>query len=346
MSSMIPAMKVVGRTSRWLIIPVVILGALALAVPARADGSHTISVGETLTSIANRYGVNLSELAALNGISNVNRVYAGDTLSIPGTSESSGSSSGAGSHRISPGENLTSIAALYGLTVSAIANLNGIVNPNHIVSGQVLSLPGGSSSGGIGGAAPPPASSGNEQTHTVSPGDNLSTIAQRYGVAIAALVSANDLNNPNRILIGQLLRIPGITAPANDRATIERELISAEQEFGLPHGLLRAVAWQESGWQQHVVSSAGAVGVAQIMPGTAAWLLDQIIPEAVNWRTDARDNIRMGAALLRFNLQWYGWDLNAALAAYYQGAGNIQRYGIFEDTRGYIANIREIMTWY
>src|SRR5690606_30218304 len=145
MSSMIPAMKVVGRTSRWLIIPVVILGALALAVPARADGSHTISVGETLTSIANRYGVNLSELAALNGISNVNRVYAGDTLSIPGASGSSGSSSGAGSHRISPGENLTSIAALYGLTVSAIANLNGIVNPNHIVSGQVLSLPGGSS---------------------------------------------------------------------------------------------------------------------------------------------------------------------------------------------------------
>jgi N-acetylmuramoyl-L-alanine amidase len=324
----------------WFAILGLALGVLATAMPVRAETEHTVAFGETLSSISLRYGIAMDILAQRNGIRNLDRVFAGQQLVIP-TTGAQPTSRQAATHRVAPGETLSAIAMRYGVSMSALASANGIQNPNWIYVGQVLAL-----AGGMGGSEPVANPQPSGQSHRVAPGESLGLIAMRYGVSQSALARENSIANPHWIYVGQVLRIPGAAAVAYDRAYIERALIEAEAEFGLPHGLLRALAWQESGWQQHVVSSAGAIGVTQLMPETAAWLLRDFLPDAWNWREDPRDNARLGAVLLRHLLFVSGGDLDYTLAAYYQGAGNIQRWGIFGETWQYIANVRAIMRWY
>ena len=107
-------------------------------------------------------------------------------------------------HVVRWGENLISIARRYGVTVHAIASANGIVNTNRIYAGQRLVIP---------GTAPAPAPVGG-CIYVVRPGDNLTSIAYRRGVTIYAIVRRNGIVNPNRIYVGQRLRMPCASPPA------------------------------------------------------------------------------------------------------------------------------------
>jgi len=110
-------------------------------------------------------------------------------------------------HVVQRGENLSRIALRYGTSVQAIMNANGLSNPNFIWVGQRLVIPGkgGGSSGGGGGSS----GGGGGSVYVVRRGDNLASIARRYGTTVAALVSANGLRNANVIYVGQRLRVPG-----------------------------------------------------------------------------------------------------------------------------------------
>ncbi|NIN68187.1 MAG: LysM peptidoglycan-binding domain-containing protein [Anaerolineae bacterium] len=110
-------------------------------------------------------------------------------------------------HIVQWGENLTLIARRYGVSTTAIAQANGIANPNYIYAGQRLVIPTGSTS-----PAPPP--SGSTTTYVVRRGDTLSGIAYRFGTTVNGLVSLNGLVNPNLIFAGQTLRVPGQGAPS------------------------------------------------------------------------------------------------------------------------------------
>lgn len=140
-------------------------------------------------------------------------------------------------HVVKPGESLSSIAARYGTTVSALAQANGITNPNHLAIGQVLTIPAGSAPrataepkttvapavratpppgattrpGTVGvtrtPAAPAPATLTDEVVHTVYPGETLSSLASRYGTTIAAIRERNGLRS-NVLQVGQKLIIP------------------------------------------------------------------------------------------------------------------------------------------
>ena len=113
-------------------------------------------------------------------------------------------------HIVQPGATLSAIAARYGVTPGAIAQANGIANPNLIYAGQELVIPAG------GGAVAPPAVTpgGGQVFHVVQPGETLSAIAQRYGVTEGAIAQASGLANPNLIFGGQQLVIPTGGAPA------------------------------------------------------------------------------------------------------------------------------------
>lgn len=94
-------------------------------------------------------------------------------------------------HIVQPGETLWSIARLYGVTPQAIAQANGLVNPNLIYSGQRLLIP-------MPGAI----------IHVVRPGETLTSIGRLYGVNPFAIAQANSLMNPDLIYVGQRLIIP------------------------------------------------------------------------------------------------------------------------------------------
>ncbi len=106
------------------------------------------------------------------------------------------------------------------------------------------------------------------------------------------------------------------------------------RNHGLAPGLLEAVAWQESRGRMTAVSLKGALGVMQLMPGTAREL--GVDPG------DLADNIRGGALYLRRQLDRFGGNVPLALAAYNAGPGAVSRYGgipPYRETRDYVAKI-------
>jgi LysM repeat protein len=105
---------------------------------------------------------------------------------------------------IQRGDTLAKIAARYGVTVKQITDLNGIKNPNMIVVGQKLRIPGAATTAPAATSAP----AGAQKTYTVQAGDNLAGIAAKFGVTIQALQQANNLSNPDQIYSGQILKIP------------------------------------------------------------------------------------------------------------------------------------------
>ena len=116
-------------------------------------------------------------------------------------------------------------------------------------------------------------------------------------------------------------------------------IVRAADRHSVPRRLALAVAWQESGWQQGVVSHAGAVGVMQLMPATAEWVGQTMLARPVRI-TDAHSNISAGVRLLRHYIIRYDGNRDLILAAYYQGQHAADLYGVYSVSRQYIASVR------
>lgn len=116
---------------------------------------------------------------------------------------------------------------------------------------------------------------------------------------------------------------------------LEQYFQEASETYGVPLSLLKAVAKAESDFNPNVVSSAGAVGIMQLMPATAKELGVQNI-------YDVKENIMGGAKELSGLLKRYDGDLTLTLAGYNAGIGNVQKYGgvpPFQETQNYIKKI-------
>lgn len=117
----------------------------------------------------------------------------------------------------------------------------------------------------------------------------------------------------------------------------------AAQAYGVPVALLKAMGMAESGFNQNAVSGAGAIGVMQLMPGTAASL-------GVN-PYNARENIMGGAKYIAKNLEQFknhSNGLELAIAAYNAGPGNVIKYGYqippFKETQNYVKRVLGYIT--
>jgi LysM repeat protein len=346
--------------------PLVVAAAVVVAVAAgsvltapalASDRVIVVQPGQTLSQIAVEHGVSLQALVALNGLADPDRIYAGQRLRVapePAATSATPTAAPAAAprtHTVRHGENLTWIAARYGTGIDAIVVANGIVDASYIRAGQQLTIPAAVQPVSASPAAAPAAPAAS---HLVASGETLSGIAVRYGVSVQALVAANGILDASYIRSGKRLIIPGAPAPGAAAASpaglpepmrtlvasrdAVRQLIVAEaQRQGVPAAFALAVAWQESGWQQGVVSSAGAIGVMQLIPATGDWVSASMLGEPVNlW--DAHANVRAGIRLLRHYLDRYG-DRSLALAAYYQGQTATDRHGIFAISRPYVASI-------
>ncbi|MCV0403453.1 MAG: LysM peptidoglycan-binding domain-containing protein [Chloroflexi bacterium] len=338
-----------------------ILGSVALA----ADPVVVVKTGDTLTSISKRHDVDIATIVELNGLNDPNRIYAGQRLRIsvsPGSAASPPAAPAASpsrSHTVRPGEHLTGIARHYGVTIAAISRANGIADPSRIYAGQRLTIP-GSSTAAPAAPATKPAPSTPSRSHTVRPGEHLTGIARHYGVTIAAISRANGIADPSRIYAGQRLTIPGAAAAASaapkpaaspmpesmaelvaERDAVRRLIVEEADRYGVPPAFALAVAWQESGWQQGVVSHAGAVGVMQLMPATGEWVGSAMLGSRIDIH-DTRQNVRGGVRLLAHYLDRYDGDRARVLAAYYQGQWATDHHGIYLVSRPYIASILEL----
>ena len=178
--------------------------------------SVKVRSGETLSDIADRYGVSVGTLMRMNGIRNPDLVQAGSRLQVPGPTVTAGS----GRHRVNSGETLSSIASQYQVRSRDLMALNNLRNANHVEVGQTLRLPSNA-------VMPRPAFKPVAVTpipgateHTVAKGQTLTQIAKAYKLPVASLISINQLSDPNKVEVGTRLYLtdPSFQTPSTTQA--------------------------------------------------------------------------------------------------------------------------------
>jgi LysM repeat protein len=176
--------------------------------------------------------------------------------------------------------------------------------------------------------------------YVVKPGESLTLIAERHGTTVRALASRNKLDPQSVLLIGARLVVPRrfrTPAARASRSAVSDSIARWSAHYGVDPALVRALAWQESGWQSHLVSSTGAKGVMQVMPGTRDFVELFVIGKKIERTTDG--NIRVGVAYLDHLLDQFGGSRRRAIASYYQGPGSVRRDGLFPETKRFVANV-------
>jgi LysM repeat protein len=300
-----------------------LLALLALAAPASAEVAHTVQPGETLWSIAAANNLTTRTVAAYNGLSEDAQVVLGSTIRVPTTVEGYAALQNAG-------------------MVAAAAPAAAPAEP-------AATAP-----------AAPAAAPAVQGAYTVRPGDTLSGLAAGAGVSPAAMAAMNGLD-PNGLLIaGTVIKLPG-GAPAPVRAAEPApaavvpaanpaptpahvgagDVQAVAAQYGVSPSLAAAIAWQESGFNNSMVSAANARGVMQVMPGTWDYVQQNLAQRQLD-PNSATDNVHAGVMYLGRLLEETGGDENAAIAGYYQGLQSVRERGLYDDTTRYVANVQAL----
>lgn len=182
---------------------------------------YEIKEGDTLYSIAQQHGVSTLSVIAANDFANPDLILPGQHVTIP--TDANGSTPSDVTITVADGDTVGNLAEHYGISSAAIVIANSLSNPNLIVVGQSLVIPGGGGSASANSTATyastsatsssdsgsSQASTANDATVTVQDGDTINKLADHYGVSAASIISANSLSDPNMIIVGQSLKIPG-----------------------------------------------------------------------------------------------------------------------------------------
>ncbi len=340
---------------------------------------HTVAPGETLWGIAMANRLPTSAVASANGLSTEARVIAGTRLIIPsGTSGSapatqtaaapgSSGSSSSGGLRVQWGDTLSAIAVRNGVSLSRLAAVNGLDPARPLLAGTRLSLP---AAGGAGSSASASAASGQSSPttapeamggYTVRVGDTLSGLAARSRIGLTQMAYMNGLDPDKPLLAGTVIKLPTGSPLATSSAATPQPVsanaapsaapapsagrLSAGQiqsiaaQHGAPSSLATAIAWQESGFNNAMLSSANARGIMQVMPGTWDWVQSNLSRSRRLDPSSAEDNVRAGSLYLAQLLRETNGDPAMAAAAYYQGLSSVKRVGMLPETRRYVSNV-------
>jgi LysM repeat protein len=352
------------------------MAACALVPASAMAATHTVAPGETLWGIAYANNLPTSAVAAANGLSSEARVVAGTNLTIPAPgqaptppvnpapsapgSTSAPASTGGGGYRVQPGDTLSGIAARQRVALSALAAANGMKVDSWAIQGTTLRLPApGSAPAAQPQAAPAAPSSGAPEAmgaYKVRPGDTLSGLAAASRVPAAQMAYMNGLDPNAQLVAGTVIKLPtgatiNATAPAPARTIVPQaapmaspgrltagQVGSLAAQSGAPSSLAAAIAWQESGFNNAMISPANARGVMQVMPGTWSWVQANLSSARLD-PSSPTDNVKAGSLYLAHLLRETNGDPAMAAAGYYQGLASVRRIGLLPETQRYVANV-------
>ena len=166
--------------------------------------TYTVQPGDNLGSIALAFGMSVSEIQALNNISNPDNIQIGQVLTVYQTGDNDG---GGGSdpdtttYIVQSGDTLSGIAAQFNMTVSELQDLNNIGDADYIRVGQELLVYQTGDSGGDEDPSP------NATTYVVQSGDTLSGIALMFDMTVSEIQNLNNISDSDYIQIGQVLTV-------------------------------------------------------------------------------------------------------------------------------------------
>ena len=184
---------------------------LSALMPLQAGAaSITVKAGDTISGLADRYGVSVKSLMKANGIQNSNHVEVGQTLRLPSGARGV-VSAGKGRHTVRGGDTLGGIAARYRVSERDLIAINSLPSADHVEVGQTLKLPTSAvlpKPKPVAKAKPTPIKANpNATAHTVARGQTLTQIARAYEVPVASLIDLNTINDPNKVTIGTKLML-------------------------------------------------------------------------------------------------------------------------------------------
>ena len=176
--------------------------------------------------------------------------------------------------------------------------------------------------------------------HVVRAGESFFSIAGLYHVSPWQLARTNGIPLTRIIVPGQRLVLAAgalrhaATGGAVSENAVRDSLDRWSRFYGVDARLVRALAWMESGFQEEVVSSVGAIGVMQLLPET--WNFVDVV--LIGHRTPKTydGNVQAGVRYLRWQLAEFGGNVRLALAGWYQGARAVRERGIFDDTKEFV----------
>jgi len=271
---------------------------------------------------------------------------------------------------VQPGDTLWGIAQANGRSPADLATANGLLPDAQVIAGSTITLPGDTAPAAQEPAAAPVATQTERATqaqapaamgaYTVQPGDTLGGLAAQYGTTVEALTAMNGLDAAAPLVSGTAIKLPtgaqggpeaeqaqaepatevveGASPAPTAGSVTSGQIAQIANQHGVPPGLATAIAYQESGFNNALVSSANARGVMQVMPGTWTWVQGNLARRTLD--PDAPlDNVHAGVLYLKRMLDMAGGDPSLAAAGYYQGMASVRRIGMYDDTQRYVANV-------
>ncbi|MBT2567083.1 LysM peptidoglycan-binding domain-containing protein [Arthrobacter sp. ISL-85] len=306
----------------------------APAAPTPSGGAtYTVKPGDTLGAIAAKHNVSLSDVFAWNNLSMRSIIYPGQKVKVGGGDPAPApaapaapapapaplantSAPATGSYTIKAGDTLSAIASRHGVKLSDLLAANKLGMTTVIYPGSKLVIPGGS---GPVGAQPAPAA----PQPAAAPLVPSSFLGFSYPAAVVS--SAND----NKALLN--------ASPVPSRDEMKNIVADTARRMGVDPSLALAFAFQESGFNQRSVSPANAIGTMQVVPSSGQWASD-LVGRKLNL-LDPYDNATAGVAIIR-QLLATSKDQDTAIASYYQGQYSVSKYGMYDDTKAYLAAIK------
>ncbi len=267
----------------------------ATAVPAEI----VVADGDTVSGIAERYGLSTAEVLAQNGLSWSSLIFAGQRLALPGGTSHTAApppspAAEIAKHTVVAGETVGGIAVQYGLELDVVLRANGLSRQSLIFPGETIVLPTTAPTAAVAAppaqAAPAPTPLPAPGTHVVVAGDTLWDLAERHDLSVSQLEDANGLDGTGTLRLGQTLTIPrpvavlpvaSVTVPLTDEMRANAVIIvETGRSLGVPDAgivVALAAAAQESSLRNLHRGDQDSQGLFQQRPSEGWGTVDEVL---------------------------------------------------------------------
>ena len=186
--------------------------------------TYTVEKGDTIYGIARKFGIKPSVIMDANDLTASSKLYVGQQLKIQSSSSKENSRKTFNSkdgtiYTVEKGDSIYKISKKFGVSMQCIREANSL-HSDKLLVGQKLTIP--ASCEKIQQSSCINLSTGGEKSYVVVSGDSISAIAKRFGVKSSDIIRVNNLQNPDKLKVGQQLKIPSkgevITKPATNTA--------------------------------------------------------------------------------------------------------------------------------
>jgi N-acetylmuramoyl-L-alanine amidase len=299
-------------------------GAVSIGGTAKA-GVITVRRGDTLWDLSRNYAVDVGRLASANQMRLQDVLPVGRNIAIPAKSQASAApaptvktrskvatSSTAAASKVAASKVVPSKVAASSTTAAKAAAAKAATAAKAAAAARTAAA----------AKAAAPAVAASQATSPYTPAQ----LAQMRSFCVS-------YRGP-----GGSTSLPAVLTQHPERLALRPLFVKWSQAYGVSASLIEAIAWQESGWQNDVVSSADARGIGQLLPSTAAFVSGSLL--GLNLKlTVASDNIQMMVRFVAYLLKASGGNQCVAVASYYQGFGAFQRVGVLPQSQAYVRSV-------